>query len=298
MTRLLAATLKLAACLALGLAMSAAPRVAHATPGKDACNGMLEWSPDFSTIGVYGPGTWCMDHDIVVTTDYVDDSFALVSVHMDDITIDCRGHLLEYTGTSYFSYGIVPQDGSQRLTVRNCRFRGFTTAVYASGDGYLIEDNVVDASRGSPFGDGTAISGTGSGTIRRNRIHDAIGRGIYADGSANVTDNLVDGVTDVAFGRQAIGIQVDMAEAAEVSRNTIRGLLPSNEADQHIAIMVNSDVGGARTRVEDNVLVEDGLGGSIGVMCSANARVSDNVITGFIGGTASCSDVADNDESP
>jgi hypothetical protein len=281
--------------LALGAMSALSPRIALATPSKDGCTGMLEWDPQQGSIGVYGTGTWCLDHDLVVDVD--DSVITLVSVHAPDVTIDCRGHLVEYTGTADESYGVVAQDAGERLTVRNCRFRGFVAAINASGDGYVIEDNVVDASRPSEFGLGSAINGNGVGTIRRNRIHDAVFRGIYAQGPSRVTDNLIDGVVDPG-GFQAMGMMIDMADGAEVTGNTIRGLGPSQEDAQHVAIMLNSDFGGLRTRVQDNVLIHDGTGGPVGVDCIASALLVDNVITGFFAPTFNCSNLVDNDISP
>ena len=93
MTRSLACALVLPGALVVA---SLLPRVALATPSLDACTGVLAWDPGKTSIDVLAPGTWCLDADIVV--DHDASGFRMIVLHVDDITIDCRGHLLEYRG--------------------------------------------------------------------------------------------------------------------------------------------------------------------------------------------------------
>ena len=286
----------LLAALLLGALL---PRVASATPSLDACTGVLQREAGTPTaITITAPGTWCLDQDLVETVDVTGPYFAMITVDADDVTVDCRGHRIKYTGSAEIMFGISTFGGRQRVTVRNCHLHGFSDAISTGNmDGFLVEDNSVHASRPDYMGLSTSINGYGSGIIRRNRIHDAVDRAIFARGSSRVLDNLVDGVTRTTLG-SVIAISVQSADGAEVRGNTVRGLDPLPEFSQHVAVEVD-DQGTGRSLVADNVLVLDGSMGDIGVACySNNILVSDNVIGGFFSPTAGCAETVDNDISP
>jgi hypothetical protein len=296
-TRGLAATAVLCAALAFGALL---PRVAQATPGLDACTGVLHRDAGTTTpITVTEPGTWCLDQDLVENLDMVGGNFTMVSVDADDATIDCRGHRLVFTGSADASRGIATFGMQARVAIRNCRLSGFSNAISVFGDDFLVEDNEVRGSVPSVFGYEKAIDGYGNGTIRRNRLHDSITLAILAKGSSQVLDNLVDGVAETpGSSAQAQGIQVTQPVAALVRGNTVRRL-NSSAPNQVFAVLVAANVSDARTVVADNVLVHDGAMGPVGILCDAGARVSDNVIAGFLAPTSgNCVDTGDNDVSP
>jgi hypothetical protein len=272
------------------------PRVALATPSLDGCNGVLEWNPGLPSMEVYASGVWCLDADVVVGGD--GPVFSMIVLHVGDVTIDCRGHLLEYTGTGD-AYGIRRSWEISGLTVRNCRFKGFTLAVdFGYTDDFVIEDNVVLSSRADGFGTGTAIQVLGDGVIRRNRIFGSISRAIVSGRDVQVVDNLVDGVSGTSTWQDVTAIDLQYADGAEVRGNTVRGLPPAAQ-HQHRALTVSNEGEGRPTLVEGNVLVHNGAEGPIGVLCMSAARLIDNVIVGFFSPTAfDCTDVRDNDFSP
>jgi hypothetical protein len=298
-----ASSLLLLSALTLGALL---PRVALATPSLDACTGVLHREAGTTTtITVDAPGTWCLDQDLVESVDAVDTYFAMITVDADDVTIDCRGHRLEYTGFAASSmHGIASRAGRKRVTVRNCHLYGFSDAISVVEDGFLIEDNIVRAGRPRPYGSGTAIYGGGSGIIRRNRIYDAASRGIYASGSTQVLDNLVDGLFRARSTDQLHAIDVYPVDGAEVRGNTVRDIESGPEFSQDVALMIDSTYSGSstrRTRVVDNVFVHDGSEGDYGVQCplgSDNVLVSDNVLSGLNWPANSCGTVVDNDVSP
>jgi hypothetical protein len=286
--------------LASGIA-ALMPRTAHATPSKDGC-AIIPWEAGQTTIGIYGPNTWCLDRDIVVTQD--DSVVSLITVHGSDTTIDCRGHLLEYQGTADFSYGVSTQDFPERVTVRNCRFRGFSFAIaLGDGDGNVIEDNVVHSSRAGYFGEATTISAYGTATIRRNRVYDSVARAIVAGEDSTITDNLVDGVSDSPDSSYIVGIDL-YGGGVEIARNTIRGLhhLENAGTDQIQAVQLSDGgVDGRRVDIVDNVFVQQG-GDEFNhaIICaSVGARIADNVFTGYAYPT-NCGgfDAGANDVSP
>jgi hypothetical protein len=298
--RSIASTAALVFALASGTLGAVLPRVALATPSLDACTGVLHHVPgSTATIMVETPGTWCLDADMVESVDVVDTYFAMISVSSDDVTIDCRGYRIQYSGTASSMYGIGTLGQRQRVVVRNCTLLGFSTAISVAGDGFVIEDNEVLASVPPGFLSGKAIDGYGNGVIRRNRVRDSINIAIGTMGSTQVLDNIIDGVSASANASQAYAIDIFNAAGAEVRGNSVRGLV-SSFPNQMIAMNINGSSGDTRTLVRDNVLVHDGSMGPIGVMCSgSSARVVDNVISGFFAPLVfDCVDAGDNDISP
>jgi hypothetical protein len=66
-----------------------------------------------------------------------------------------------------------------------------------------------------------------------------------------------------------------------------------------MALAILSGPSGIGTEVSDNVFIHDGSTGPIGIYCDSGARVSDNVIAGFLAPTSgNCVDTGDNDVSP
>ena len=290
--------------------LGAWPRPAAATPSLDACTGMIEPTEDWEVLGltVDSPGTWCLDQDLVSDED--NSQFGMISIAANDVTIDCRGHRLVYTGTADSSLAIGTDsfgtiDPRRRTTIRNCRIEGFSSAIVVGGDepmdGFLIEDNVIVAASPTQFSQ-RAIQAWGSGTIRRNRIRDAIGDGIFAMGEVDIVDNLIDGLSDGPAGAAA-GIQLAFPQGAVVSGNVIRGLrhdpaYPDNGPSRAILVTAD-DATNMHLSIRDNILVGDGTTPASGITCAIYpARVVDNVITGFAIGIDDCADVGDNDISP
>lgn len=300
MIRTVASTAALVGALLLGAMAAVAPGIAQATAGKDGC-AMIPFYPAQPTIDIYGPHTWCLDRDIVVTQD--ESVISLITVKGSDTTIDCRGHLLEYQGTADFSYGIA-SDGAERITVRNCRFRGFSSAIaLGDGDGNIIEDNIVHSSRSGYFGQSTAIHTYGTVTIRRNRVFASVARAITAGEGSSITDNLIDGVSDTPDDSYIIGIDL-YGGGVEIARNTIRGLRHHDSDESYSIQAVQLSDGGANGRrvdIVDNVFVQQGgdeFNAAIACL-AADARIADNVFTGYTLPT-NCTgfDAGANDVSP
>jgi hypothetical protein len=292
------------ALIALGVVHAGS---AAATPSLDACTGILAPTED-GTIYVFEPGTWCLDQDMVVDRD--ESVFAMLTIHADNVTVDCRGHRLEYTGTADASFAVTTGFVSRGITVRNCRMSGFTNGIVFALEGdpiadFLIEDNVIEGARADPLDGSTyAIRAWGNGAIRRNRIRDAIHSGIYVMGEVDIVDNLIDGLVDGPAGA-ASAIEYAFPNGGTVSGNIVRGLrhdpaYPENGPSR--ALFVTSDDPWiAHLAIRDNTLVGDGVTPATGIECaiySFTARAIDNVITGFATGIDGCVDAGDNDISP
>jgi hypothetical protein len=282
------------------------PRVAQATPSVDACTGVLHREAGTADpIAIEAPGTWCLDQDMVESVDAVGSFVSMIAVDVGDVTIDCRGHRIVYTGAADSMFGIVVRGpgNNDRVTVRNCHLHGFSNAI-AMGPtrDFLVEDNSVHAGRANAFGLATTIEAWGNGIVRRNRIHDSINRAIRVAGGSQVTGNLIDGVSGTAQQSVARGIEIydSMAVVRDtpVRGNTVRGLV-SSAPNQMMALAILSGPSGIGTEVSDNVFIHDGSTGPIGIYCDSGARVSDNVIAGFFAPLVNaCVDTGDNDTSP
>jgi hypothetical protein len=299
--RALASTTALVAAIALGALGAIAPGIAQATPSLDACTGVLHRAAGTTTpITIDAPGTWCLDQDLVESVDVVDSFFMMIAVDVGDVTLDCRGHRIQYTGAANQMVGVAVRGPElDRVTVRDCHFQGFSTALaFGPTQDFLIEDNTVRASRPDSFGGNRAIDAWGAGIVRRNRFHDSINRAITAAGASQVTDNLIDGVVDSPQSSGAFGIEISDSAGAVVRGNTVRGLV-SSAPNQVFAVAILNVGADKRTVVADNVLIHDGATGPIGIYCDSGVRVSDNVIAGFFAPLVNaCVDTGDNDISP
>jgi nitrous oxidase accessory protein NosD len=294
---------------------SLVPRAAHATQGKDACTGFIKAPQDDSwPVRIGTPGVWCLEEDLASDFDAptgapVYGVFEMITVDTADVTIDCRGHRLSYTGVADFAHGIMITDaGAMRAVVRNCRLDGFSEGIFSFGyeyDGFqvLIEDNVLTGNRRGLYGSVVAIHSSANAIIRRNRIYGAVDNGIIAYYHASVVDNLIDGLVDTASSIPASAIYMSQSWAAEVRGNTIRGL-------RHDPALVNPPPmtgiylrttypGNVRLAIRDNTFAGDGATPAIGIDCTeVPVRFTDNVIAGFSAPNVNCIDGGDNDVSP
>jgi len=304
--RTFASTAALVVALALGAMGAVVPRVALATPAKDACNGFISQPVGADDrVEILEPGTWCLDHDLA--SEQYEDTYSMIAIFADDVTIDCRGHQLTYTGFAPNSRGIATSLGlGKRATVRNCRIRGFGRGIAMhDSPGYRIEDNVIEAGIPDENEPGAGILAFGGdGIVRRNRVYGALNRGIRISGSAVVEDNLVDGVTDTLAFDKPIGISVTLPGVVEIRGNRVRGLV-EDPANQHGVGVVGIDAdssAGATGRISavDNVLVHDGSSSSIAFACNGGGSLhySETIVSGFATENAGCFDAGDNDISP
>jgi hypothetical protein len=277
------------------------PRIALATQSVDGCTGVLHLDPATDSVTVAAPGLWCLDGDWLAT-DLADEEPMVVRITASDVTLDCRGHLVEYAGADAFPIGVYTVAGANRTIVRNCRFRGFAQAitVISRSGAFLIEDNVVESSRPAYSQPSASIIGAGRGIVRRNRVTGARDQGIVVEGLVDVTDNLIDGV--VGDGANPVhGIHVGSAlipdAGAEISGNIVRGLDSTGAPAVGLFVEANS-VG--RISIRDNTLVGDGAPGAIAFVCEDTppARVADNLVTGFATLATGCHDSGENDLAP
>ena len=285
----------LPALLALS-AFAGGARPALATPGLEACTGVV--TPDANgLIGIATPGTWCLDQDFAVSTLSSTNRY-FISITSDDVTLDCRGHRIEFTG-SYAEPRAVKANQKHHVAVRNCDIRGFWLGItlhssgLATGD-YLVEDNLfVGNERSIEIGGNRSL-------VRRNRILDSVGAPVLviSYGGNDVLDNLIDGV---ATGQFALWV-VDTT-GGRIRGNTIRGLPPGTVDHPFEAINIGGSSPDSEPRmymqVSDNVLVGGPLTKGVECLTHPSAKVADNVITGFtVPVDATCLDAGDNDISP
>jgi len=278
------------------LAFAGGTGAARAAPSYDNCTGFLDPHPEQfypEMQFVNQPGIWCLRQNLVFQ--FSDNTYGLIQVQGDDITIDCKGHRVEVVGGGQL-YGVV-SSFSQRTTVRNCEFRGFATAIIDNFNGGtppvgdVAEDNVIlDGSIHYP--------GVSHAMVRRNRLYGPRAR-IAVSGDSTVIDNLVDGTLAVGYGD---AISLWDANGGEIRGNVVRNFRhdPADPTGGHApAIRVQKGgVPGGRATVRDNVILGDGTGSTYALYCDHDTTlVTGNVINGVADSITGCKP-GENDISP
>lgn len=255
----------LAAGMLLG-ALSMASGAAEAAQGYDNCTGFIDSLPATITT----QGTWCLRKDLSTGIT----SGNAITIATNNVTLDCNDFKVG---------GLVAGDGSkargifaaqrQNATIRNCTIRGFDFGVYVdSGDGHLVEDNLIDnsLSLGIYF---YRVGPSGGSVIRRNRIVDTGGSpdrsntyGISAT-NALVEDNLVAGVFAATANPTPTGISV--------SRSMVRGNVVTGMVA--VASGLTTGIKGSDSVMERNIVRSSGnLYPSIGItgsVCRDNTGI-------------------------
>ena len=250
-------TLRLAAACAL-LAAALAPSAAAAADGTDNCTGFIDAVP----VEITSPGTWCLRANLVHAAPVAGAIVVLAS----DVTVDCNGFGIRNVVPLPNGVVGVRSDGTNALTVRNCRLSNFVAGVSITlGNGHVIEDNLVRDSR--VYG----ISVVGSRSIvRRNRVldtHDPVMSGVRGiEAGGEITDNVVVGVSTGAANDYSIGIY-GSAYGADVRRNVVRGV-------GNVGIGVTID-----GTILDNHVVGSGYG--VGLLGNAGEACARNTVHGF-----------------
>lgn len=280
------------AALLVPLALLGAARPAAATQAIDGCTGVLEPDATTGVIVVDRPGVWCLSHDHVATLSSTNRRY--IKIKASDVTLDCRGHRIDFAGGYNYPWA-VDGYGQQRVTVRNCTVRGFNVGLamgaptLEQGD-FLVEDNVI-------IGSDRAIEINGTRTIvRRNRLYDS---GVdvplvVSNGSAQVIDNLIDGVGDSPF-----VLWMNVYGHGEIRGNVIRNIPPGTDFSQNtnaIYVTQGDYAAVAPVWIRDNVLV--GTQYNRAFSGGPEVRFANNIITGFTAVTNNGTDAGGNDVSP
>jgi hypothetical protein len=234
-------------------------------------------------------GTWCMTQDLSTS---ISSGFA-ITINTNNVTIDCNGFKLGglAAGIGTAAYGIYAQD-RLNATVRNCTIRGFQFGLRfygGNGGGHLVEDNRFD---GNTYC-GMQVVGDGS-LIQRNLVFATGGStaisaeaplGIVADGSSDVLDNTVSGVTALVGGNGgATGIYASGDLDGLVEGNRVHGLVADGGG---LATGIYATSGHLSVRRNDLVSTNSG-GGTVGMQCGAAVLARDNTALGFATGFSNC----------
>ena len=259
-----------------------APRAASAAEDYDNCVGFITSIP----IVVSTSGTWCLKQDLTTAIT----SGSAITLAGNNITIDCNGFRLGglAAGAATNASGIYA-DSRYLATIRNCNIRGFRIGIFlydGPGGGHLIEDNRLDGNTVY----GINITGDGS-MIRRNLITDTGGatgsntsEAIVANGSVDILDNTIAGVTSPAYAR---GIETANNNAS-IDGNQVRGLAGTLQT----AIIVSA----SHATLRDNNVLGNATSSSYGIYCTdGNAVMKNNAINGFTTPSSTCTDGGGND---
>src|SRR5688572_6057109 len=153
--------MRLASTALLGaLALGGAWQNARAARSYDACTGYIDSLP--ATIST--SGHWCLRKDLATGIT----QGTAITVAANNVTLDCNDFKLVgvTAGPNTLTHGIVAS-GRANTTVRNCVVRGFLVGLQLTGNGHVVEDNLLDANTDH----GIWITGDDA-LIRRNRILD------------------------------------------------------------------------------------------------------------------------------
>lgn len=270
------------ACLLLALPAATSP--ARAAGSFDRCEGFIEDLPVSLSAGKY----YCLAHDVVHAPPSLGDK-QFISVHLRaGSTLDCQGHSL----TTEYVYAIYAT--ADDVTVRDCVLRADNlgrTGVLLIGERTVFVDNVVEGYGNAPVyvsGDGSLVKGN----VVRN-VHKPSGglTAMVVRGAVDVVDNTV---RDIEVQTEVVAINIGNHTGGQVRGNRIRDVTAA--AGPVIGIYSVSPV---RTLVRDNRFIGVGAAGSTAVVCaSAQARLRDNIVSGFATAFAGCGDAGGNDIDP
>ena len=223
---------------------------ARAAASYDSCTGTIASLPAV----ISTQGTWCLKGDLATALTAGD----VIKVTVSNVTIDCNGFKLGNlaAGVDTKTNGIATP-GAANVTVRGCNLRGFYNAVYLWGYGHIVEDNRIEASRNS------AVRTIGDGMIvRRNLIVDTGGANlspnpIYFSGSADIRDNIVDGLFPIDNDLAPFVYAVYGASQAHyvIRGNVFRGITALDDAGQLFGLFLS---GGEGDVIDNTFDVDDG----------------------------------------
>lgn len=234
------------------------------------------------------PGRYCLADDLVAPK-------AGITITGDNISLDCGGYAID--GSSHkprsTARGIYAAS-SDNVRVENCIVKGFAEGIRLGGFGNSIQGNTVIAS----LAKGIMLVGD-AGVISGNRVYDIGGsalaawgtHGIYLSGSADISENIVAGITPPAASRRnAFGIYATTADASHFSRNIVRNVLGSGGA-QGLGLTLHNT---SNAVVKENSLINPPESNGFAVQCTGTGNVvAANVFLGFSQGlTQQCSAVA------
>jgi hypothetical protein len=258
------------------------PSVSHAAQSYDNCTGFITSLPATITT----QGTWCLNADLTTAIT----SGNAITVAANNVTIDCNdfklGGLAAGAATQTNGIFAYTQDN---LTIRRCNIRGFYYGTYlVNGSGHLIEDNRFDSSTST----GLDVESNRS-IIRRNLVIATGGSsnagpfiGIYSNGSVDVLDNTINGVTASGANNASFGMYISANPNGSISGNRVRGVVKAGTGVAYGIYNGNS----GRITLRNNDVVGDGSAGSIGLLCAtAQGRATGNVVGGFTNTIVNCS---------
>jgi len=285
--------------LLLLLSMLAWAKPAHAARSYDNCTGFITSVPTV----ISTPGTWCLKQDVTTAITSGD----AITIAADNVVLDCNDFRLDGLagGLATTAYGVHALN-QNNLKTRHCNIRGFYRGLFFEGTGgrHLVEDNHFSQN----VFQGMRVNGDGS-VVRHNLVTDTGGGptgyayGISATGTVDVIDNTIVGLAAATGTATPVyGISLDLNVGGSIVGNRIEGLLPDGGAPSRGIIVFDADT--ARVDVQRNQII-GATGNGYGVFCTASsgtppfqARVRDNVISGFATANLLCADAGENDLTP
>ena len=193
--------------------------------------------------------------DTYVLTQDVAAAGTCFTISAAGITLDCNGHLINYSQSSSSTYGVlVNGDSADSFIIKNCRIMKGSTSTTSTegirvggGDAGLIQNNTVitDGGTTEDLNFGIVLRpGSSDNLVYNNTVitqGDDFNIGIYISNAArnNVTNNIVNtGNTD----DDNYGIYVFVSDSNGIFNNTVITSVESSDSDNYgIYIDTSSD---------------------------------------------------------
>jgi parallel beta-helix repeat protein len=214
---------------------------------------------------------WCLRHDLATNIA----SGNAIEIATNNVTIDCNDFKVGglAAGEASQTAGIYA-NARQNATVRHCNVRGFYKGIYLNGGGHLVEDNRLDNNLYS----GITVEGD-NGLVRGNRVFDtggstfSTGDAIGISATADVVDNIVDGVFTAGITNEVAGISVGTS-GTQVSGNVVSRLALAGGVGTAYGVELNGSnvVTVSRNRIAAGASALNGTGikGSDATFCIGN----------------------------
>jgi len=227
------------------------------------------WADTTECTEINGPGTltqqglYCLKKPLVFSF-YQGPALTIAA---NNVTIDCNGYSISQVADSPTNTVGIRAQNRNNAVVRNCTLEGFRNAIQLSGDGIVVEDNMLRGNSNY----GIEVVGD-NGLIRRNQVIDTGGvagtwypEAIRLTGTGDVLDNVVAGVTALSGTNHTVwGIRITNSNGGQVARNRVHGLAPDGSG-QAAGVQVGES---ANVLLLENTVLNAGASGGRALGCA------------------------------
>ena len=234
-------------------------------------------------------GVYCFDRHWVVRAN----SGNMITINNNNITLDMKGFKLGNRAAAITTKATGIRATSQvNITVRNGIIRGFLIGIRISGDGILVENNLVEYS----YFAGVHVEGMNN-VIRNNRIQnvgnapgETFATGISMPDSERV-QIINNTISNVEQSGKISGIGISESKIIEIKENSIYDL---KRASNKYGVEIQG--GSENVNVANNTFINAGPSDGIGIrsISSTGIYCTGNTVIGYLSATSGCDYVSSN----